>query len=49
VSDERSVAEAIEAVVAGLGEPTVLVNNAGTLRDNLLFKMTTADWGAVPA
>jgi 3-oxoacyl-[acyl-carrier protein] reductase len=47
VSDESSVAEAIEAVVSGLGEPTILVNNAGILRDNLLFKMTTADWDAV--
>ena len=47
VSDESSVAEAMEAVVSGLGEPTVLVNNAGILRDNLLFKMTTTDWDAV--
>ena len=47
VSDESSVAEAMEAVVSGLGEPTILVNNAGILRDNLLFKMTTADWDAV--
>ena len=47
VSDESSVAEAMEAVVSGLGEPTILVNNAGILRDNLLFKMTTTDWDAV--
>jgi 3-oxoacyl-[acyl-carrier protein] reductase len=47
VSDESSVAEALEAVVSGLGEPTILVNNAGIIRDNLLFKMTTADWDAV--
>jgi len=47
VSDESSVAEAMEAVVSGLGEPTILVNNAGILRDNLLFKMTTADWDSV--
>jgi 3-oxoacyl-[acyl-carrier protein] reductase len=47
VSEERSVAEAIEVVVSGLGEPTILVNNAGILRDNLLFKMTTTDWDAV--
>ena len=48
MSDESSVAEAMEAVVSGLGDPTILVNNAGILRDNLLFKMTTADWDAVP-
>ena len=27
--------------------PTVLVNNAGIIRDNLLFKMTDDDWDAV--
>ena len=30
-----------------LGAPTVLVNNAGVLRDNLLFKMSGDDWDTV--
>ena len=47
VSDESSVAAAVDAVVSGLGEPTILVNNAGITRDNLLFKMTATDWDAV--
>jgi 3-oxoacyl-[acyl-carrier protein] reductase len=47
VSDEGSVAAAFDTIVFGLGEPNILVNNAGILRDNLLFKMTTADWDAV--
>jgi 3-oxoacyl-[acyl-carrier protein] reductase len=47
VRDEDSVAAAFDAVVAGLGEPTILVNNAGIIRDNLLFRMPTADWDAV--
>ncbi|MEZ5092860.1 3-oxoacyl-ACP reductase FabG [Nocardioides sp.] len=47
VSDEESVAVAVEAVATGLGAPTILVNNAGIIRDNLLFKMTTDDWDAV--
>ena len=34
-------------MAAELGEPTVLVNNAGVIRDNLLFKMTDDDWDAV--
>ncbi|ALV39876.1 beta-ketoacyl-ACP reductase [Pseudarthrobacter sulfonivorans] len=47
VSDERSVAQAVEQVAEQLGAPLVLVNNAGVTRDNLLFKMTTADWDTV--
>ncbi|AYF98281.1 3-oxoacyl-ACP reductase FabG [Protaetiibacter intestinalis] len=47
VADETLVASAIERVVAELGAPTILVNNAGILRDNLLFKMTADDWDAV--
>ncbi|WP_433734041.1 3-oxoacyl-ACP reductase FabG [Nocardia sp. CA-129566] len=47
VSDENAVTEAVERVVAELGAPTVLVNNAGILRDNLLFKMSVDDWDAV--
>ncbi|WP_369372353.1 3-oxoacyl-ACP reductase FabG [Promicromonospora sp. Populi] len=47
VADEESVAAAVARVTAELGAPTVLVNNAGILRDNLLFKMSVGDWDAV--
>jgi 3-oxoacyl-[acyl-carrier protein] reductase len=47
VADEQSVTTAVARVAAELGAPTVLVNNAGILRDNLLFKMTADDWDAV--
>jgi 3-oxoacyl-[acyl-carrier protein] reductase len=47
VADEQSVADAVARVTAELGAPTVLVNNAGILRDNLLFKMSVNDWDAV--
>ncbi|MFC9967468.1 MULTISPECIES: 3-oxoacyl-ACP reductase FabG [Nocardia] len=47
VADEAAVTGAVERVVAELGAPTVLVNNAGVIRDNLLFRMTTDDWDTV--
>ncbi|NYT92847.1 3-oxoacyl-ACP reductase FabG [Salinispora sp. H7-4] len=47
VSDRAQVEAAVERVAADLGAPTVLVNNAGVLRDNLLFKMSDADWDTV--
>ncbi|MCE6999935.1 3-oxoacyl-ACP reductase FabG [Saccharothrix sp. S26] len=47
VSDSAAVDAAVQRVADELGAPTVLVNNAGILRDNLLFKMTDDDWDAV--
>ncbi|NML53733.1 3-oxoacyl-ACP reductase FabG [Streptomyces sp. R302] len=47
VSDGAQVEAAIARVAAELGAPTILVNNAGVLRDNLLFKMSEADWDLV--
>jgi len=47
VSKTDQVRAAVDRVATELGEPTVLVNNAGIIRDNLLFKMTDEDWDAV--
>ncbi len=47
VSDEASVTAAVAAVAEQLGAPTILINNAGIIRDNLLFKMSVDDWDAV--
>ena len=47
VSDSAAVAAAFERTAAELGAPTVLVNNAGVLRDNLIYKMTDSDWDTV--
>jgi len=49
VSKTEDVEAAYSRVAAELGAPTILVNNAGILRDNLIFKMTDADWDAVIA
>jgi 3-oxoacyl-[acyl-carrier protein] reductase len=49
VTDTDQVAAAVERVAGTLGPPTVLVNNAGVLRDNLLFKLTDDDWDTVMA
>jgi 3-oxoacyl-[acyl-carrier protein] reductase len=47
VSKTDQVNAAVERVAVELGEPTVLVNNAGITRDALLFKMTDEDWDTV--
>jgi 3-oxoacyl-[acyl-carrier protein] reductase len=47
VSDAPAVTRAVDWVAAELGAPTILVNNAGVTRDNLVFKMTDDDWELV--
>ena len=47
VSQADQVEAAVGKVAAELGPPAVLVNNAGVIRDNLIFKMTENDWDAV--
>ena len=47
VADETEVGAAVDRVAQDLGAPTVLVNNAGIIRDNMLHKMSVDDWDAV--
>ena len=47
VAQSDQVSAAVERVAAELGAPTILVNNAGIIRDNLIFKMSEQDWDAV--
>ncbi|MGY1744385.1 3-oxoacyl-ACP reductase FabG [Blastococcus sp. SYSU D00695] len=47
VSDTEQVTAAVDRIAAELGPPVVLVNNAGVLRDNMLFKMSDSDWDIV--
>lgn len=47
VSQEQSVREGVAAVADALGPPTILVNNAGVLRDRTIARMTLDDWDIV--
>ncbi|MGA8981011.1 MAG: 3-oxoacyl-ACP reductase FabG [Pedococcus sp.] len=47
VAKADQVEAAVQRVADELGGPTILVNNAGITRDNLLFKMTEQDWDSV--
>ena len=49
VSDAEQVKAGVARVAEELGAPTVLINNAGVTRDNLMFKMPEADWDTVMA
>jgi 3-oxoacyl-[acyl-carrier protein] reductase len=47
VTDRAQVQATVDAVAQEFGGLHILVNNAGVLRDNLLFKMTDDDWTTV--
>ena len=47
IADEQSVETLVEHLADSSGMPSVLVNNAGVTRDNLLLRMSAADWQAV--
>ena len=49
VANEDSVAAAIKDIQDHEGNPTVLVNNAGITRDNLLMRMKRDEWDDVIA
>jgi 3-oxoacyl-[acyl-carrier protein] reductase len=49
VADSRSVDAALEQLVARTGRVDVVVNNAGILRDRMVWKLTDDDWHAVLA
>jgi len=49
VSDSASVEVLFEAILADLGTPSVLVNNAGITRDGLIIRMKEEDWDRVLA
>ncbi len=47
VAQADQVEAAIAAAEAALGPIEILVNNAGLTRDNILLRLTDADWNAV--
>jgi 3-oxoacyl-[acyl-carrier protein] reductase len=49
VSDDSSVEALLEDVMGREGAPAILVNNAGITRDNLLMRMSSAEWDGVVA
>lgn len=44
VTDGQQVVTVLAEVVAEFGSPTILVNNAGITRDNLLMRMKDDEW-----
>jgi len=44
VTDPSSVDSALETINAEFGAPSILVNNAGITRDNLLMRMKDEEW-----
>ena len=49
VSQEAQVVAAIGAAESALGPIDILVNNAGLTRDNILLRLSSADWDTVLA
>ena len=47
VSDVGSIAEVMKAINDEFGTPTILVNNAGITRDNLLMRMKDDEWNDI--
>lgn len=44
VADDASVADTLKHVQEHLGQPLILVNNAGITRDNLIMRMKDDEW-----
>lgn len=47
VTDPESVEAVVKQVTEAFGSPTLLVNNAGITRDNILLRMQEEEWNAV--
>lgn len=47
VNDAEAVESAVKAISTEFGAPTILVNNAGITRDNLMLRMKDDEWNDV--
>lgn len=47
VTDEASVIRLMQEIKDSFGAPSILVNNAGITRDNLLLRMKEAEWDII--
>ncbi len=47
VTDQASIDAALADMEASCGAPTVLINNAGITRDNLLMRMKETEWDEI--
>lgn len=47
VTDPASIDEVLKQVTEAFGAPTILVNNAGITRDNLLMRMKDEEWDEI--
>jgi len=47
VNDAASIETLIEKITAQFGHPSILVNNAGITRDNLLMRMKEEEWSDI--
>ncbi|MFE7799630.1 SDR family NAD(P)-dependent oxidoreductase [Nocardia sp. NPDC057440] len=49
VTDRASVESVFDRLAADLGQPHILINNAGITRDDMFFRLSEDDWNAVLA
>ena len=44
VTDQDSITATVKAITDDFGAPTILINNAGITRDNLVMRMKDSEW-----
>jgi 3-oxoacyl-[acyl-carrier protein] reductase len=44
VTDQDSITATVKAITEDFGTPSILINNAGITRDNLVMRMKDAEW-----